>query len=335
MSDLTLFQSGNLVAPDYLSESIDETTKDLIGFSSIKRISIRNGAFHVLSGGKEVLTSEENSLNVVIVRVAPKTSRTYYEGQYQEGSNAAPDCWSNDGETPDSNCNNRQSNACATCRQNVAGSGTREDSRACRFNRRIAVVLEDQILTTGEIYQMIIPATSLFGEGENGKMTLQQYAEFLAKNGVGVTAVVTEMKFDRSGSNPKLVFRAARYVKKEEYDQIVQLKEHPTAIAAMAYEPPTSRTSDKAVKPEIFTPTVPPDYKPNPPAPARPRPEPKLKQAEVVEEKAPVAAAPAPVAVEPEVIEEPTVRSQKAPTTRAVPSVASILDDWATDDEDE
>lgn len=333
MSNLTLFQSGNLVAPDYLNDSIDETTKDLIGFSSIKRISIRNGAFHVISGGKEVLTSEENSLKVVIVRVAPKTSRTYYEGQYQEGSNAPPDCWSNDGETPDSNCNNRQSNACATCRQNMAGSGTREESRACRFNRRIAVVLEDQILTTGEIYQMIIPATSLFGEGENGKMTLQQYAEFLQKNGVGVTAVVTEMKFDRSGSNPKLVFRADRYVKKEEYDQIVQFKDHPTAIAAMAYEPPTSKSADKTIKSEIFTPTVPPDYKPNPPAPARPRPEPKPQPA--LTEQAPEVAPSAPTAAEPEVIEEPTVRSQKTPSTRAVPSVASILDDWATDDEDE
>jgi hypothetical protein len=333
MSDITLFQSGNLVAPDYLSGSIDETTKDLIGFSSIKRISIRNGAFHVLSGGKDVLTSEESSLKVVIVRVAPKNSRTYYEGQYEEGSNAPPDCWSNDGETPDKNCTNRQSNACATCRQNEAGSGTRENTRACRFNRRIAVVLEDQILTTGEIFQMIIPATSLFGEGEKGKMTLQQYAGFLEKNGVGVTAVVTEMKFDRSGSNPKLVFRADRYVKKEEYDQIMQFKDHPTAIAAMAYEPPTARPSEKTVKPEIFTPTPPPDYKPNPPAPARPRPrpEPKLEEAPVVE--TPVVEVP--VAAEPEVVEEPTVRSQKAPTTRAVPSVASILDDWATDDEDE
>ena len=71
MSDITLFQSGNVAIPDYLSDSIDETTNDLVGYSSIKRISIRNGAFHLVSGGKEILTSEENSLKVVVIRVAP------------------------------------------------------------------------------------------------------------------------------------------------------------------------------------------------------------------------------------------------------------------------
>ena len=65
MSDITLFQSGSVAIPDYLSDSIDETTNDLVGYSSIKRISIRNGAFHLVSGGKEILTSEENSLKVV------------------------------------------------------------------------------------------------------------------------------------------------------------------------------------------------------------------------------------------------------------------------------
>ena len=326
MSDITLFQSGSVAIPDYLSDSIDETTNDLVGYSSIKRISIRNGAFHLVSGGKEILTSEENSLKVVVVRVSPKTSRTYYEGLYTEGSNAAPDCWSNDGETPDANCSNRQSNACATCRQNQIGSGQREDSRACRFNRRIAVVLADQI-EQGDIYQMIIPATSLFGEGEKGKMTLQQYAEFLKKNGVGITAVITEMKFDRTAQNPKLVFRAVNHVTKEQYDTIKILKDSPTAISAMAYEPPTSRPAEPAVKAEIFVPQEPDTLRPRP-APVRPKPEPKPepKLEEVAEPVAEVAE---------EEIVEPKVRSQKetAPAKPAA-SVASILDDWASDDED-
>jgi hypothetical protein len=320
MNDITTIQSGVLTAPSYLTESVDETTNNLVGFSSIKRISIRNGAFHVMSGGKEVLTSEEISLKVVIVRVAPKTSRTYYAGAYTEGSNAAPDCWSNDGEVPATNCTNRQSNACATCNMNKIGSGTREDTRACRYNRRIAVVLEDHLLTTGEIYQMIIPATSLFGEGEKGKMTLQQYAEFLKTGGVGITAVVTEMKFDRSGSNPKLVFRADRYVEKEEYDQILKLKDHPTAIAAMAYEPP-NRPEEKVSLVEIIPPEVPSTARPATP---RPKPEPKPE---------PTLVEPA-ASVDEAVIEEPTVRKTKEPSTRAVPSVAAILDDWATDDDE-
>ena len=342
MSELTLFQENNLALPDYLRDSLDEATTNLMGFSSIKRISIRNGAFHLVSGGKEVFTSEENALQVIIVRTAEKTSRTYYEGAYTEGSNAAPDCWSNDGEKPEANCPNKQANACATCRQNEVGSGSREDSRACRFNRRIAVVLADQI-DSGDIYQMIIPATSLFGEGDKGKMSLQQYARLLGSNHVGFGAVITEMRFDRSAQSTKLAFRAVRYLTQPEYAKVKELADHPTAIAAMAYEPPAIKPGqDTVVKTDVIPPGVPSTARPRP-APVRPKPEPKenlIEEPEAVrtaEDMAEELIAKRPVPVEPveEVVEEPVVRKAKeAPAPRPASAIASILDEWGTDDED-
>ena len=94
-------------------------------------------------------------------------------------------------------------------------------------------------------------------------------------------------------------------------------------MAAMAYEPPTSRPAEPAVKAEIFVPQEPDTLRPRP-APVRPKPEPKPEPkleavAEVAEEE----------------IVEPKVRSQKeAAPAKPAASVASILDDWASDDED-
>ena len=56
------------------------------GGTSMKRISTKGGVFRLLSGGKEVASIDDRHLDVVIVNAAPKVSRTFYAGQYIEGS---------------------------------------------------------------------------------------------------------------------------------------------------------------------------------------------------------------------------------------------------------
>jgi hypothetical protein len=72
------------------------------------------------------------------------------------------------------------------------------------------VVLEGEI--DGPVYQLAIPATSLFGKGEpnNVKMPLQAYARFLVENNARITDVVTEMRFDTKSATPKLTFKPVR-----------------------------------------------------------------------------------------------------------------------------
>jgi len=231
MSELTLFSKGGNNLPAHLRNlQLDETTKALMGGGSGgKRISIRGGVFRMMVDGKEVAQNEDRAMNIVIVAANPNVSRSFYEGTYQEGQAIAPTCWSNDGVTPDSRVESPQSDKCASCPQNIKGSG-QGDSRACRYSQRLAVVLENDI--RGDIYQLTLPAQSIFGAADNGKMPLQAYAKFLGSHGLPVTAVVTEMRFDTSSATPRLTFKAVRPLEAEELTTAQEKGKSPEAKSA-------------------------------------------------------------------------------------------------------
>lgn len=229
MSDLTLL-SQNL--PAHLREvEVDETTKALMGGGGgAKRISIEGGVWRMLVNGKEVAQNEDRSMSVVIVAAAPKVSRTFYAGTYKKGVATAPDCWSPDGEVPDAKARNPQSKTCKDCPQNIKGSG-QGDSRACRFSQRLAVVLENDI--GGDVYQLSLSATSIFGEGQPGKWPLQTYAKMIGSKGVPITSVVTEMRFDTNSSTPKLTFKPVRFLETSEFNAAVSKGKTADAIKAI------------------------------------------------------------------------------------------------------
>ena len=229
MSELALF-SQNLPAHLRTAE-LDETTKALMGGSGgSKRISIEGGVWRMLVNGKEVAQNEDRAMNVVVVAAAQKISRIFYAGTYKKGVVSAPDCWSADGETPDAKAKAPQGKSCATCPQNIKGSG-QGDSRACRFQQRLAVVLENDI--GGDVYQLALPSTSIFGAGENGKWPLQTYAKMIASKGAPITSVVTEMRFDTNSSTPKLTFKPVRFLETNEFQTALDQGKSPAAISAI------------------------------------------------------------------------------------------------------
>jgi hypothetical protein len=210
--------------PSYLKElDLDDTTKALMGGGGggdSKRISIKGGVWRMMVNGKEIAQNEDRAMNVVVAAASPKVSRTFYMKQYSEGGDVvAPDCWSADGEVPDSKAKNPQSKRCIDCPQNEKGSGQGE-SRACRFSQRLAVVLANDV--RGDLYQLTLPATSIFGAGEPGKWPLQTYAKMLGGKGVPVTAVVTEMKFDTNSATPKITFRPVRVLEPNEHEAVIE-----------------------------------------------------------------------------------------------------------------
>lgn len=232
MSNMTLFKGANL--PSRLrNQELDEVTKSLMGGAgggNYKRISIKGNVFRMVAGGKEIATNEDRAMNVVIVAAAPHNSRTFYEGQYKEGEAIRPACWSNDGQTPDASVKNPQASTCAQCPQNIKGSG-QGDSRACRFSRRLAVVLEGDM--DGDVYGLTLPATSVFGKGEEGKLPLQAYATHLGQFGCPITAVVTEMRFDIKSPTPKLTFKPVRPLTDDEDETAQRQGQTPEAKAAI------------------------------------------------------------------------------------------------------
>jgi hypothetical protein len=297
MSEMTLFSKGGNTLPAHLKNlQLDATTKALMGGSGMggKRISIRGNVFRMMVDGKEIAQNEDRAMNIIIAAANANVSRTFYAGTYQEGQAMAPTCWSNDGVAPDIKSEQPQASKCASCQQNIKGSG-QGDSRACRFSQRLAVLLENDI--RGDIYQLTLPAQSIFGATENGKMPLQSYAKFLGSHGLPVTAVVTEMRFDTASATPRLTFKAVRPLNEEELAMTQDKGQSAEAKSAIAA---TAAQMDGATKS-----SAPADFQ-RPAAVEAPKAEPKV-EAEAVETA------------------EPTKRTKKA----APQDVADILDDWA------
>ena len=266
MSDIALFNQG-LPAHLRTIDGLDETTRALMGGSGgggAKRISIDGGVWRMMVNGNEVARNEDRVMNVVIVNAAQKVSRTFYASVYKKGEVAAPDCWSADGDAPDAKAKAPQSKSCASCPQNIKGSGA-GDSRACRFSQRLAVVLENDI--GGDVYQLTLPSKSIFGEGEPGKWPLQMYAKMLGSKGVPITSVVTEMRFDTDSSTPKITFKPARFLEPEEFAKAMDQGKSDSATKAItmtvaqtdgvdskaAFETPKleAKVEPKAEEPEV------------------------------------------------------------------------------------
>jgi hypothetical protein len=291
-NDLSLL-GGNL--PAHLQGQLDETTKALMGNSggqgsgsSVKRISIRGSVFRMVDGGKEIAKNDDRAMNIIIVAAAPHNARSYYTKTWTEGSaGLLPDCFSDDGIKPSERSENKQCDTCKDCPQNIAGSG-QNGSRACRFSRRLAVLLEND--QKGDVMQLTLPASSIFGKADNGKMPLEAYVKLLGANRVSVTSVVTEMRFDTSSSTPKLTFKAVRYLEADEY-----------ANAQAKGKTPEAKTATGSTPAEL-------DSKPV--AIAKPAP------------------APAPKAAPVEEVAEPVKRATKKEAD-APKDINSVLDDWA------
>ena len=232
MSDMTLFEGNSLVSSD-LFKKLQETDDNLTGGSGgIKshRISLRGGRFRELVNGEQVNVKSDGFLNVVVINAA-KLSRTYYKGAYDAENPSAPTCWSPDTQTPSSDVpkDQMQASRCMDCPQNIKGSGQGE-SRACRFSQRLAILLEGQMDT---VYQLQLPATSIFGEARDGNMGMQAYAKYLKAHKTPSIAVVTQMSFDENSDTAKLFFKAVRPLNEDELNQAVSMKDSEDAIKAI------------------------------------------------------------------------------------------------------
>ena len=323
MSNIAMFNPSQVPAFARNAE-LSETTLALAGgngASGVKRVSIKGGVFRLMSAGKEIAAIDERHLDVIIVKAAPKISRVFYAASYdKDAAAAAPDCTSADGEKPDAGVKNKQSATCAQCAQNIAGSGNGQ-SRACRYQQRLAVVLANN--PDGDVMQVTLPAASIFGKEEGGKRPLQAYARYMAAQTppVNLDTIVTRMKFDTKAESPKLVFEAARWLTDDEYTSAQEQAKSSDAAKAVSATPAALDG----------VPAAPLALEGKRPAPkAAPEPEAEEEEAPAPAPKAKKAKA-APVVDEDD---EPEVRKPEAKET-AVPAKKSKLADIVADWDDE
>lgn len=227
-TELSLFQDA---LPDFLKNAEpDALTKSLAGNTGNKRISIRGNVFRMIVGGEEVRKSDSRSLQFIIVNGSPHVARQFYAGAYDADNKASPDCWSLDGKKPDATAGNPQHTDCDTCPQNIKGSG-QGGSRACRFLRRLAVMLPD----APDVYQMVVPSQSIFGKGDKNSMPFDQYVKYVASNRRNINTVITQATFDTDSATPKLFFDAVAHVNKDQYEMAIVAGETDEAKRAISY----------------------------------------------------------------------------------------------------
>jgi hypothetical protein len=305
MSELDLFKGNALVNSD-LFKSLLDMNKKMAGGSGGggARISIRGGKFRMIVDGEQVAVKKGDTMNVVIVNAAD-IARTYYEGTFDPDNPSAPTCWSADTRTPSADVpeDQRQSDTCASCPMNVKGSG-QGDSRACRFSQRLAVVLEGEL---GKVYQLQMPATSIFGAASGNDMGLQAYIKFLSAHNTPAIAVMTELRFDEDSTAPKLYFRPVRGLNEEELQEVLGARESDDAKKAIEFT--VSQTDKVQDRPKAEKPKA--AEKPKPTPKPKPKPEPEEEQAEDEE----------PVKVE-------KAAKPAADAPKSGDKLASILDGW-------
>lgn len=213
-------------------EGLDDDTLAVAGGArQNKRISIKGGVFRKYAGGKEIGAIEDRHMNIIFVKMAHKASRMFYDGAYQEGKKVSPLCWSTDSEKPDADVKNPCASSCADCPKAVKGSGATGTGTACRLSWRTAVVLPND--PSGDVMQLVLPATSAFGKEDNGRFPFRSYIQHLASHNVSAGRVITRMAFDTKSPTPKVVFSPAGKVPDEDLQIIARQAKSPAAEAAV------------------------------------------------------------------------------------------------------
>lgn len=207
MANITVFSGANV--PAFVKAAAPGNLTGIkFGGAKYKFISIKGKMFTLRDGDESTVLMKPGedtpaaAIEVVILEVGPSpdrkiNSKVWYAAQYEEGSTAKPDCYSNDGLAPASDVAEPQANKCAICPKNIWGSGRNGTGTECASSKRLVVALPDKL---DDPMLLRVPATSLGPLG--------QYLEWMQKNGIQDTAhVVTKIGFDYTATQQKLTFK--------------------------------------------------------------------------------------------------------------------------------
>jgi hypothetical protein len=212
---------------------LDEDTLAVAGGNrqGNKRLSIKGSVFRKYAGGKEIGAIEDRFMNVIIVKMAHKASRMYYDKGYREGEKVSPACWSSDSEIPDADVKTPVASSCNSCPNSAKGSGDNGIGAKCKLSWRTAVVLPND--PAGDVMQLVLPATSAFGKEDNGRWPFRPYIQHLASHNVSAGRVVTKMAFDTKSPTPKVLFAPVGAVPDADLEIIARQAKSPAAEAAI------------------------------------------------------------------------------------------------------
>lgn len=297
------FESAKV--PAHLQEMFGSVASDLsagVG-SGFPILSIKGKVWKVVRGkdGGEIITNEDgdprSSIEVVIIKANPNLSKVFYAKGYVEGSDAKPDCYSNDGIAPGADAIDPQAKKCAICPKNQWGSKITESggkAKACSDSRRVAIAPLGQL---NDPMLLRVPPASL--------KPLAEYGQMFAKKGVPYQAVATKMSFAADAASPTLAFKYIEFLTPEQIAQVKEVMDSDVVAQIIGVSGTGFHTENEA--------------------PAIAAPAPKVTKAPVDEDES-EDEAPAPVKAKP---------AAKAPVVKDMDDLTSALDAVLGDSDDE
>jgi hypothetical protein len=86
---------------------------------------------------------------------------------------------------------------------------------------------------SGDVMQLVLPATSAFGKEDNNRWPFRPYIQHLASHNVAASRVITKMAFDTKSPTPKVLFSPVAAVPEEDLEIIAQQAKSPAAELAI------------------------------------------------------------------------------------------------------
>lgn len=209
--------------PAAVTAFLDQNPSNIAERTTVPSLGYEGKAWSIsIDGAKTKLMRKDQDgedvpvpvFSVVLLNYAKWRGRAYYASAYNPNVISQPDCWSNNGKTPDASIETPQHSTCETCPMAAKGSkvtDANQEGVACSQHRMLAVVPANNLDFTPLRLKIAITSDydKAVGAQNNttGWYSFSGYTDFLRSRGISHTgAVVTKMKFDPGVAYPKLLF---------------------------------------------------------------------------------------------------------------------------------
>jgi UDP-N-acetylmuramyl pentapeptide synthase len=109
----------------------------------------------------------------------------------------------------------------------------------------------------GDVMQLVLPATSVFGKEENGKWPFREYVKMLANHNISAGRVVTKMQFDTKSPVPRVLFSPVSGINADDLDTLTAQSKTPAAENAIKLTVYQQDEGNKDAPVEVAAPVAP------------------------------------------------------------------------------
>lgn len=181
-------------------------------------------------------TIPATSVRGVIIASSGTLTKAWYEKAYVPGTNAAPDCFSNDGKVPAAGVAKPQCSNCAQCPKNAFGSHPVTGRGKACGDRKLVVVALDSMPDKFATFN--VPTMSL--------QSLAKIDAQLRSSNIPLQSVMMEFSFDQAVTYPVVKIGAIGFIGKEHFEKFrayADTDECSMLLREVDYDAPAAETA--------------------------------------------------------------------------------------------